>query len=108
MIIGKFITTDNGFSGTIQTLSVDQQVTIERVKDKRQDNHPDYRVFVGDCEIGAGWNKAKKDNTGTYISISIDDPAFPDKLYCALSKTGVEEGHTLYWDRDEGKKRNAK
>jgi uncharacterized protein (DUF736 family) len=59
MIIGKFVPTSNGFSGTIQTLGIDQQVTIERVKDKRADNHPDYRIFVGDSEIGAGWNKAK-------------------------------------------------
>ncbi|HEX4283682.1 MAG TPA: DUF736 domain-containing protein [Terracidiphilus sp.] len=101
MIIGNFIKTDHGFSGVIQTLAIDRQITIERITDKGSNpKAPDYRVFVGDSEIGAGWNKSSEDGAKHYVSLSIDDPTWQTKLNCTLSKTSAEEGHTLYWSRE--------
>jgi uncharacterized protein (DUF736 family) len=91
MIIGNFIKTDHGFTGVIQTLTIDRQITINRIADKGSNpKAPNYRISCSESEIGAVWNRAKEDNSGTYISVSIDDPSWPAKLNCTLSKTGAE------------------
>ena len=49
-------------------------------------------------EIGAAWKKTSKEGAD-YLSVSIDDPSFPERINCRLVKTGSEQGHTLYWER---------
>jgi uncharacterized protein (DUF736 family) len=100
--IGTFKAANNGFEGTIETLTLKAKLSIEPAK-KSSDNQPDYRVFhVTDdfkSEIGAAWKKTARDSGGEYLSVSIDDISFPAKAYCRLVKTGTEKGHTLFWDR---------
>lgn len=101
-IIGIFTATENGYEGSIETLTLRAKISIERAK-KGNDNQPDYRVFhVTEnfkSDIGAAWNKTPRDGGSQYQSLSIDDPSFPAKLYCRLVKTGAEKGHTLFWER---------
>jgi uncharacterized protein (DUF736 family) len=100
-IIGTFIKDGNGYAGNIETLTLKAKLTFEPT-DKKSDKAPDYRVFhISDnftSEIGAAWKKTSKDG-GEYLSVSIDDPSFADKINCRLVKTGSEQGHSLYWDR---------
>jgi len=100
--IGTFTAKDNGFEGSIETLTLKAKLSIESAK-KNNDNQPDYRVFhiteQFRSEIGAAWKKTSRDSGGEYLSVSIDDPSFSAKAYCRLVKTGSEKGHTLYWDR---------
>jgi uncharacterized protein (DUF736 family) len=100
-IIGTFKKDGEGFSGGIQTLTLKAQITFEPTP-KKSDNAPDYRVFqvTGDftSEIGAAWKKSSKDGA-EYLSVSIDDPSFAERINCRLVKTGSGQGHTLYWDR---------
>jgi len=100
--IGTFKATDNGYEGTLETLTLKARLSIEPAK-KSSDNQPDYRVFhITDhykSEIGAAWKKTSNGSGGEYLSVSIDDPGFPAKAYCRLVKTGAEKGHTLFWDR---------
>jgi uncharacterized protein (DUF736 family) len=99
--IGTFTKDGNGFSGNINTLTLKAKVTFEPTT-KKNDNAPDYRVFhIADdftSEIGAAWRKRSKENA-EYLSVSIDDPSFAEKINCRLVKTGSEHTHTLYWDR---------
>ena len=101
-IIGIFKTKDNGYEGTIETLTLRAHVTIESTA-KGNDNQPDYRVFQVTehfkSEIGAAWKKSSKRDQTEYLSVSIDDASFPSKIYCRLVKTGAEKGHTLFWER---------
>ncbi len=101
-IIGTFKATDIGYEGTIQTLSFKANVAIERVS-KSNDNQPDYRVFHitehFKSDIGAAWKRSSKRDQSEYLSLSIDDISFSEKAYCRLVKTGVEKGHTLFWER---------
>ena len=100
-IIGTFTKDGAGYAGTIQTLTLKAKITFEP-QEKRSGNAPDYRVFhVAEgftSEIGAAWKKTSRENA-EYLSVSIDDPSLPEKINCRLVKTGSEQGHTLYWDR---------
>jgi uncharacterized protein (DUF736 family) len=100
-IIGIFTATDNGYEGFIETLTLKAKLSIEPAK-KSSDNQPDYRVFhITDhfkSEIGAAWKKASRKGA-QYLSVGIDDIGFPTKAYCRLVKSGVEKGHTLFWNR---------
>jgi uncharacterized protein (DUF736 family) len=99
--IGVFTKDGAGYAGNIETLSLRAKITFEPAN-KKSDNAPDYRVFhIADdftSEIGAAWTKSSRDG-GEYLSVSIDDPSFADKIQCRLVKTGSEQGHTLFWDR---------
>jgi uncharacterized protein (DUF736 family) len=100
-IIGTFKTANNGYEGTIETLTLKASITIEPAS-KKNDNQPDFRVFqITDhfkSDIGAAWKKTSREGA-EYLSLGIDDPSFTAKIYCRLVKTGVEKGHTLYWER---------
>ena len=99
--IGTFTKDGAGIAGTIETLTLKAKLTFEP-QEKRSDNAPDYRIFhVTDdftSEIGAAWKKTSKEGA-EFLSVSIDDPSFPERINCRLVKTGSEQGHTLYWDR---------
>jgi uncharacterized protein (DUF736 family) len=99
--IGTFTKDGDEFSGTLETLTMRANITISPSA-KKSDNAPDYRVFQQTedftSEIGAAWKKSAKDGS-EYLSVSIDDPSFADKINCRLIKTGCERGYTLYWER---------
>jgi uncharacterized protein (DUF736 family) len=100
-IIGTFKKDGNGYAGNIETLTLRAKITFEPT-DKRGDKAPDYRVFlISDdftSEIGAAWKKISRESA-EYLSVSIDDPSFAEKINCRLVKTGSELGHTLFWER---------
>ncbi len=103
--IGTFTKDGAGFTGTLQTLTFKAQVTFEPVE-KKNGNAPDYRVFQSGggftSEIGAAWKKTSKEGAA-YLSVSIDDPSFAERINCRLVKTGSEQGHTLYWERQRAR-----
>jgi uncharacterized protein (DUF736 family) len=107
-IIGTFTKDGAGYSGTIETLALKAKITFEP-QEKRIGSHPDYRVFQltenFTSDIGAAWKKTSREGA-EYLSVSIDDPTFAERINCRLVKTGSEQGHTLFWERarpDDGK-----
>ena len=94
--IGTFTKQEDGFNGTLRTLSLNVKCKIVPVT-KTTDKGPDYRVLAGAVEIGAAWkrqSKAKRD----YLSVRIDDPVFPSPLQARL--IDAEDGNVnLYWSR---------
>src|SRR5579862_5226018 len=100
--IGTFKKDGAGYSGTIETLTLKAKLTFEPVE-KRSDSAPDFRVFhIAESftsEIGAAWKKTSKEGGSEYLSTSIDDPAFSERINCRLVKTGTDQGYTLYWER---------
>ena len=55
--IGTFTKTENGFSGTIRTLALSVKANIVPDEHKASEAAPDYRVFSGTVELGAGWKR---------------------------------------------------
>jgi uncharacterized protein (DUF736 family) len=98
--IGTFKKDGAGYSGTIQTLTLNGQLTFEPTE-KRSESAPDFRVFhlaeSFTSEIGAAWKKTSKEGAEC-LSVSLDDPSFSERINCRLVKTGSDQGHTLYWD----------
>lgn len=96
MIIGTFTQIDGGFTGTLKTLSVEQKLHFRQV-DNGGENSPDYRVQAGASEIGAGWSRTSKAGNA-YVSVRIDDPAFPNPLNANLI-AGKDGKYLLIWER---------
>jgi uncharacterized protein (DUF736 family) len=103
--IGEFKKDGNGYAGSIETLTLKAKITFEPAN-KKSDKAPDFRVFhIGDdftSEIGAAWKKTSKEGA-EYLSVSLDDPSFAEKISCRLVKTGAELGHSLFWERQRAR-----
>ena len=101
--IGTFTKDGAGYAGTIETLSLKANITFEPNTQKGDNaKAPDFRVFqISDgftSEIGAAWKKTSREGA-EYLSVSLDDPSFAEKINCRLVKTGSEQGHSLFWER---------
>lgn len=97
--IGTFTRTASGFSGNVRTLHVNVRAKIVP-NAKESANAPDFRVYAGTLEIGAGWQKTSKANR-TYLSVTLDDPSFPATIHARLVE-GDDGKHALVWSRRTG------
>lgn len=99
--IGTFTTTRDGFSGRLQTLTIDRALTLVRSEHTDTDNAPDYRILAGEgdetVEVGAGW-KRTGEKAGAYVAVLIDDPALVRPLRANLFRSEQGE-HVLMWSR---------
>ncbi len=93
--IGTFTTLNDGFTGTLHTLTLKAKIAFVP-NDKSTANAPDYRILSsGGVEIGAAWKKLSQ-NDRPYLSVTLDDPAFPATVYATpggirrLPRTDVE------------------
>ncbi len=99
--IGTFTKTDNGFIGTLNTLAIQAQVVFRKNGEKQSSNHPDYELRSGDLKIGAAWERTGR--KGRFLSVSFDDPSFAPGYY-TLSKSGIEHGYSLTFERQKAAK----
>ena len=96
--IGTFTTTTNGFNGTIKTLNLNVKARIERVENPT-DKGPQFRIFSGNVELGAAWQKHSEQSGRDYLSVKLDDPSFPAPIYATLIEVEGEDGLSLIWSR---------
>jgi uncharacterized protein (DUF736 family) len=102
-IIGTFTRTEDGkFTGCLKTLTLSSKLQFVPETNKSKDNAPDYRIYLGTIEVGAGWQRTARDSGREYWSVRLDDPAFLAPLYASLVET--EDGKTLnlLWSRRTG------
>jgi uncharacterized protein (DUF736 family) len=96
--IGTFTTTENGFTGSIRTLALNVKARITRV-DNPSDKGPQFRIYAGNVELGAAWQKRSEQAERDYLSVKLDDPSFPAPIYATLSEVEGEDGYQLIWSR---------
>ena len=96
---------DDAFTGTVNTLMFQARVRIAPNDRKKADSQPDYRVYAGNAEIGAGWTKTSQQTGRPYISVKLDDPSFAAPIFAALVQT-EEGGHQLIWSGRPGGNRS--
>jgi len=91
--IGFVTHSENGtFKGQLTTLSIRAQITIAPNARKANGVQPDYRVYSGDVEIGAGWNRRSETSGNEYVSLSLAAPEFgPRRLYANLARAAGDE-----------------
>jgi uncharacterized protein (DUF736 family) len=99
-VIGIFKQDKDGYSGAIRTLSVDARVRIVANDRRSTSNAPDYRVFIGQMEVGAAWRKTAQEN-GAYLAVRIDDPSFSEPMRAALLEQPQEGVFRLMWRREK-------
>ena len=78
--------TDGSYQGQLRTLSIKTQIRIASNTSKQPEtNQPDYRVYAGTVEVGAGWIRTSESSGQEYVSLSLAAPEFgPRKLYANL------------------------
>jgi uncharacterized protein (DUF736 family) len=82
--IGTFAKTNDGFKGKITTFTVRATASFEPtgLLGKKA---PSYRLVIAGAEAGAAWIKAS-DAGKQYLSVKIDDPAFPAPVWANLTE----------------------
>jgi uncharacterized protein (DUF736 family) len=95
--IGTFKLVEGEYCGEIVTLSV-QAKSVRIVPEKNASgNAPSHRVFVGNAEVGAAWQKTSQDKR-LYLSVKLDDPSFTAPIFAQLF-AGEDGEHDLVWSR---------
>jgi uncharacterized protein (DUF736 family) len=100
-VIGTFKPEKDGYAGTIRTLTVNARVRILAYDRKGADGAPDFRLFAGNTEIGAAWRRTAKATDASYLSVRLDDPAFPVPVQAALMEATGDGVHRLLRRRDK-------
>jgi uncharacterized protein (DUF736 family) len=92
---------DGSFKGQLKTLSIKADVQIQSNDRKSTEAQPDYRVFSGDVEIGAGWTRRSEASGREYVSLSLAAPEFgPRRIYANLGRAAGADNDTfaLIWN----------
>ncbi len=97
MIIGTFTKKNQSYTGKLVTLTHCQAVTFQPAE-----KGVDYRVLIGDVEVGAAWKRTAKKTGEAYLSVKLDSPFLPAPVNCALIEQ-KDSGFILVWNRDEPK-----
>jgi uncharacterized protein (DUF736 family) len=85
--IGTFTASNNGFTGSVKTLTLNVKATFVATENEN-DKSPDYRILAGATEFGAAWKKTAPETDREYLSVKLDDPSFPAPIYASLVKRG--------------------
>jgi uncharacterized protein (DUF736 family) len=102
-IIGAFKKTDDGYAGTIRTMTINVKVAFIANDKNGNDKAPDFKIVAGDREIGAAWKaKTKGDEPQEFLRVELDDPGFAAPVRAALFSNGVDTG-ALVWTRSRPK-----
>jgi uncharacterized protein (DUF736 family) len=96
--IGTFTATETGFTGSIRTLALNVKARIARVENP-SDKGPHFRIYAGNVELGAAWQKRSNESDRDYLSVKLDDPSFPAPIYATLAEVEGEDGYQLIWSR---------
>ena len=97
-MIGKFQQTEDGYSGSIHTLNIQEDaVTLTPIPASADGRKkPDYSVAMRGAQVGAAWksrSKAGKD----YLRLKIDDPTLAQPIFANL--VGKDADFSLFWGR---------
>jgi len=103
-IIGNFTYDGENYTGIVQTLAFSGAVVLEAVKEKTNENGPDYLAFTmpgrsrGRVEIGSA-RKQRSEAGKDYLNVKLDEPSFPAPIFCRLIQLEGQEGYSLIWSR---------
>jgi len=95
--IGSFKKVSGELRGQIVTLTV-QAKSVRIVADEQASgNAPSHRVYIGETETGAAWQKRTSDDR-SYLSVKLDDPSFTAPIFAQLF-AGQDGEYDLVWNR---------
>ncbi len=86
---------DGSYVGQINTLTLNAPLTLVPIT-KTSDNAPDFRIFSGRAEVGAGWKKIGRESQSEYVSITLESPELPKKILANLGKAAGQDDPDVY------------
>ena len=102
-IIGIFTRgVDGKLTGNLKTLTLNTRLQFVPETNKSKDSAPDFRIYLGNLEVGAAWRKIGRESGREYWSVKLDDPAFAAPLYASLVDTEDDKTFNLLWSRRNG------
>ena len=96
--IGTFTKDKTGYIGTVNTLALNVKARII-ASDGDNERGPDFRIFSGQVEFGAGWKRTAKESGREYVSVKLEDPSFAAPIYCSLVVSDDPDTFNLIWNR---------
>ena len=99
-VIGTFSAVNDGYAGTIRTITMNARVKIVANDRKESESAPDFRVMLGATEIGAVWRRIKQGTDQTYLRVRLDDPGWPQPIWAILTEAAEDGTARLIWRRD--------
>ncbi len=60
--------------------------------ESKSDNHPVYRVYAGETEIGAAWENVAEETGIVYYTLRLNDPSFERPIYTKLFQDKADGG----------------
>jgi uncharacterized protein (DUF736 family) len=97
MNIGTFTAFKTGYTGSLHTLTLNTKARLIENDKAGNDKAPDFRLQVAGRDVGAAWKKVSEAGR-EYLTVSFDDPSFPQTVYARLIE--IENGaHALLWTR---------
>jgi uncharacterized protein (DUF736 family) len=97
--IGTFTHKDGTWTGTIRTMTINVKAQLVPNKTKTKDEAPDYRLYAGGAELGAGWRQESKDRELPYLAVKLDDPSFATPMRAAFFANEEEGTGIMVWNR---------
>ena len=98
-VIGTFSAVKDGYTGTIRTLTLNGRVNISTNTRKGSERSPDFRIALGEAEIGVAWRKTKQGTGQRYLRVRLDDPAWPGPIWGILLAAPGDGVLRLIWSR---------
>ena len=99
--IGTFTAQNDGFIGTVRTLTLNVKVKLVPNDKGENESAPDFRLQAAGHDFGAAWKKTSEAGR-PYVSVTLDDPSFPATVYARLIE-GENGTHDLIWSRNKPK-----
>lgn len=84
----------NEMNGSIGLLGRRNPLSIQIVPNpaKRSDTQPDFRIYNGANELGAGWIKVSRERGRNYVSLRIFHPMIaPFPIYANLGRAAGQD-----------------
>lgn len=97
--IGSFTLRDGKYTGTIRTMTINVKAQLVPVKNKPSPDAPDYRVYAGGAELGAGWKEESNSGEANYLALKLDDPSFASPIRAAFFENAKDGTGVMVWSR---------
>ncbi|ACT58357.1 DUF736 domain-containing protein [Hirschia baltica] len=97
--IGIFTLKDGKYTGTIRTMTINVKAQLVPNTKKASEDAPDYRLFAGGAELGAGWKEASNSGETNYLAVKLDDPSFASPIRAAFFENAENGTGVLVWKR---------
>lgn len=93
--------------GSVKTLSLSLELVLRPTGEGTNSSRPSHRVYAKSgnsqyAEIGSAWTKemTSPDKFGqTFLSITLDDPSFPQPLNVSAFKQPNSDEYAITWRR---------